>query len=103
MGSPISVVRKGGSLPFVFTPGKDQTTEDFVCTIKVRQFASDSVLISRTITPENGVWSGFLTSTETAALAAATTYRLFAILTNSSTDEEDQIQTRFQVTADWGV
>ncbi len=99
----ISIVRQGGSLPFEFTPGDDQNTTDFICTIVVKQFAADSALLSRIIVPTNGVWSGFLTSTETAALSAGTTYRLMGILTDSSTDEEDQIETRFSVTADWAA
>lgn len=103
MGFQIPIIRQGASLPFVFTPGIDQSTDDFVCTIKVKQFAADTALIDRIITATNNVWSGFLTSTETDTLAAGITYRLFAILTKSSTDEEDQIQSRFHITADWGA
>jgi len=103
MADEISIVRKGGSLPFTFTPGTDQSTDDFICTIVVKQFASDSSLISRIIVATNNVWSGFLTSTETDTLTAGITYRLMGILTDSGTDEEDQIETRFSVTADWGA
>lgn len=95
-------IRKSGSVPFVFDRG-DESIEGWVCTIKVKQFDDDTALISRVITPADGVWSGFLTSTETAALTAGITYRLFGILTNATTDEAEQVETRFSLTASWAA
>lgn len=95
-------IRKSGSVPFIFDRG-DASIEGWVCTIKVKQFDSDTALISRVITPTNGQWFGILTSTETAALTSGITYRLFGILTNVSTGEEEQVETRFSLTASWAA
>ncbi len=102
----IRIVRQGGSLPFSFDRG-ELSISGWVCTIKVLQFKGDSPAISRVITPTNNVWSGFLTSTETEALVNSTKSSLWwlvAILTDSSTDEEEQIASpsvRFNLVAAW--
>lgn len=102
----IRVVRKGGSLPFSFDRG-DESIDGWVCTIKVLQFKGDSPAINRVITPTKSVWSGFLTSAETDALTNSTKSSLWfviAILTNSSTNEEEQIATpsvRFNLVTTW--
>ncbi len=98
----ITVRRKGASIPFTFDRD-GESIEGFICTIKVKQFDSDAALISRVITPTGDEWTGFLTSTETDALAASITYRFFGILTNAATDEEEQVETRFSLTASWAA
>ena len=103
MGNEITVVRKGESLPFVFDRA-GESIDGWVCTIEVKKVPSDSSLITRVITPDGDTWPGFLTSTETSALAIGT-YRLIGALTNSSTNEEEQITetTRFNITDSWAT
>lgn len=98
----IQPVRKGESLPFAFDRNGLSIT-GWICTIVVKQFADDTALISGPVTPTNGVWSGFLTATQTDTLTAGKTYRLYAILTNPDTDEEEQVQSRFSITASWAT
>ena len=95
-------IRKGESVPFEFDRGAE-TIDGWVCTIKVKQYDDDTAAISRAITPADGQWTGFLTSTETTTLAAGITYRLFAILTNATTDEAEQVESRFSLTASWAA
>lgn len=96
---PISA---GESLEFTFAL-VDQEVEGWALDIVVRQFTDSPILIQRTIEPDaefHNVWSGFLTSTETAALDIVT-YRLIGFATNSNTDEERQIVTRLHVSKSW--
>lgn len=97
----IPIVRKGESLPFEFDRG-DESIDGWVCLIEVKKLTADAALISRTITPTGTVWPGFLTATETAALAVGL-YRLIAVLTNATTDEEEQVLLRFNVTDSWAT
>lgn len=97
----ISIVRKGESLPFSFDRG-DESIDGWICQIEVKKFPADASSITRTITPTNSVWSGFLTSTETTALAIGL-YRLIGVLTNATTVEEEQISLRFNITASWAT
>lgn len=99
--SKISVVRQGESLPFVFDRG-DESIDGWICTIEVKNFTGDPADISRVITPEGGEWPGFLTSSETSLLAVGL-YRLIGVLTNSSTDEEEQVILRFNITDSWAT
>lgn len=97
--SAIPIIRKGGSLSFSFDLDGDSIT-DWVSVIKVKQFPDDTASVSRTIEGVDDKWEGFLTSTETAALATGAWW-LIAILTNSNTNEERQVPERFQVVEDW--
>lgn len=95
----ITIIRQGESLQFVFDrDGQDIT--GWTCLIEVKQFPDDPAIISRTITPEDGVWKGFLTQTETMGLDVGL-YYLTAQLSNLATDEEEQKPTRFQVSTAW--
>lgn len=96
----ITVRRKGENIPFSFDR-KGESIEGWICTLKVKQFDTDTAIISRVINPSNNGWSGFLTSTETETLTAGIVYRIMAILTNSATDEEEQIETRVSITPSW--
>jgi len=103
--SKLKVIRQGESLPFVFDRGGEDIT-DFACTIFVKQFPADTADITRVIQPsentETGLleWSGFLTSTETAALALGL-WIINAQLVKASSDEEEAIPVRFHVTIPW--
>jgi len=104
MSNPIPIVRKGMSLPFVFDRA-GKTIAGWVCTITVKEFKNNAAIFSRVI-PEDATldppgWSGFLTSTETDTLTTDTLYRLIGVLTNSVTDEEEQIVKRFNLTQTW--
>lgn len=103
MGNPINVIRKGESLPFVFDRG-GESIDGWICTIEVKNFPGDTALISRVITADGNTWPGFLTSTETALLDVGN-YRLIGVLTNATTDQEEQITetTRFNVTDSWAT
>lgn len=93
-------IRLGSSLDFTFDlDGEDPS--GWVCVINVKQFPNDADSISRTIALDtNNQWSGFLTSTETAALSTGT-WGLIALLSNASTDEARQIPERFQIIESW--
>ena len=101
----IKVIRQGESLPFVFDRG-GESIDGYVCTIFVKQYPADVASITRVIepttNPKTGVseWSGFLTQTETAALAVGL-WIINAKLVKSSTDEEEAIPVRFQVVVTW--
>ncbi len=95
----ITILRTGESLPFEFDRG-GESISGWVCVIEVRKYPGDTALISRTISPTGETWEGFLTSTETALLAIGL-YRLIGLLTNSVTDEEEQVPLRFNVTEAW--
>ena len=99
MSAP-TVIRQGGSLPFVFDRDGEDIT-DFVCEISVKRFPDDVSLIPpRIIPPVNDEWPGFLSQTETAPLAVGIHF-IIAKLTNSITDEERQIPERFTVSKAW--
>lgn len=95
----IQVIRQGESLVFDFDLGTTDIA-DYVCTIYVKQFISDTATITRVITPTDGSWSGFLTATETQALTPGM-WILNASMVNSTTDEQVDIPVRFQVTPNW--
>lgn len=97
--SKIDIIRQGESLPFVFDRDGEDIT-GWTCLIEVKMFPDDTAIISRTIIPEGEQWKGFLTQTETMGLEVGLHY-LTAQLSNTSTDEEEQIPTRFQVSKAW--
>jgi len=103
MSNQITIIAQGESVPFLFDRG-GQSIEDWICTIEVKKLPSDAADITRVITPVDGAWPGFLTSTETTALSLGL-YRLNGILTNSTTDEEEQVTqtTRFKVGDSWAT
>ena len=98
----IETVRKGESLPFTFDRG-DESIAGWTCTIKVKEYDEDTALITKIITPTDGQWKGFLTGTETATLTEGNTYRIVAVLTNATTDEAEQVEARFSLTASWAA
>lgn len=99
--SKITVIKKGESLPFVFDRG-DESIENWICTIEVKEFTGDTSLITRVIPPVNNTWPGFLTSAETGTLSTKM-FRLIGVLTNSVTDEEEQVVLRFNITDSWAT
>ncbi len=99
MSNPIRVVRQGGSVPFTFDRG-DESISGWICTIHVKEFKDDSSQITRVIAEDAGEWDGFITSTETDALALVM-YRLIGVLTNASTGEEEQVILRFNLIQKW--
>ena len=103
MSNQVTIISKGESVPFIFDRG-GQSIENWICTIEVKKLPGDVPTITREITPSGGAWPGFLTSAETALLDLGL-YRLNGILTNSTTDEEEQISqtTRFKVGDSWAT
>jgi hypothetical protein len=100
----IQVIRQGESLPFTFDRSGESLT-GWTCTIVAKQFPEDAAAIERVIpltTDDDGnaVWEGFITQTESAALALGLWY-LTGKLENTSTDEEETPPVRFQVTKAW--
>ena len=91
--------KKGESLEFVFDRG-DLSIAGWVCTIFWKKNKADSVVGTRVITPTDGEWSGFLTTTETASLPTGL-YYLTAKLTNATTLEEEQHERRFNIVDEW--
>ena len=97
--SKIPIIRKGGSLDFVFDLD-GESIAGWVCTINVKQAPDDADAISRVIAGKDDKWTGFLTSTETTALGVGAWW-LIALLTNATTDEARQIPERFQIVESW--
>lgn len=92
----LQTVRKGRSLPFVFDRGGD-SIGGWICTIKVKQYPGDAASIDRVIAPVGLTWPGFLTSTETAALASLGSWTLFAEINNATEDRTEYPIIRFHV------
>ena len=92
----LQIVRKGRSLPFVFDRG-GASIDSWICTINVKRYPGDTADISRVIAPVNLTWPGFLTATETAALAALGTWMLIGTITNASEDRAEYPIIRFHV------
>ncbi len=104
MGNGFTIIRQGESLPFIFDRS-GVSIEGWICTIEIKRFPSDTSLITpRVITPDGRTWPGFLTSDETAALDV-NGYRLIGVLTNATTNEQEQIMetTRFNITDSWAT
>lgn len=95
----IVTIKPGKSLPFDFDRG-GQDISGWTCTIEVKQFPDDVAAISRVITPTDGVWAGYLTATETAALGTGQ-WRILAQLSNTTTDEKEVIEKRFNIGVGW--
>lgn len=95
-------IRQGEDLKFIFDLDGDDIT-GWIALIEVKVFPGDVALISRIVPATGNAWVGFLTSTETAALAVSSDspYYLTAILRNASLNQERQIPTRFHVTPSW--
>ena len=105
LGNGIQIVRQGASIDFIFA-NTERETAGWVCTISVKQYPSDTSLITRVIDADGSgfSWTGTLTSTETAALAAGTKpYYLAGVLTKAATDEEEQIIGRFVIAQSWAA
>jgi hypothetical protein len=101
MSNRIELIKQGESLPFEFNLN-GESTSGWICTIDVREYPKSTSLISRVIPTTTGYgWTGYLTSTETAALPEGT-YRLTGIATNATNDEERQQPVRFTVSQPWG-
>jgi len=100
----IQPIQKGESVPFVFDRG-GESIDGWICTINVKRLNTDSSSITRVIAADGTTWPGFLTSTETDTLTVGgKPYRLVGILTNASTDEEEQVtKIRFNLTGAWGA
>lgn len=102
--SAIPSIKQGESFPFVF----DLNGEDisgWILTIFVKQFPSETAIISREIEAdsETRAWPGFLTQTETSALPVSSTTPFYLIgkFQNILTDQEIQSPERFNVTPVW--
>ena len=101
MANEITIIQKGESLPFVFDRSGNSIA-GWICTINVKQFQADSSQVTRVIVPDGTTWPGFLTSAETDALTPNGLYRIIGLLTNSGTNEEEQVPIRFNLTGAWG-
>lgn len=100
----ITQLLKGESLPFIFDrDGK--SIAGWICNISVKKFQSDGPndygIAPREIPSVDNVWPGFLTSTEIDSLTENGTFRLIGLLTNSSTDEQEQVPLRFYIGPSW--
>lgn len=110
MGNPIPVINAGESIDFQFDLSDLQTRiydennnpASWTCTINVKQFPHGTTEITRVIPiDENLQWTGFLTPAETTALTGTGVYRIIAVLSNATTGESEQIETRFQRNGSW--
>lgn len=100
--SAIPLIKQGESFPFVFDlSGQDIT--GWTCTIFVKQFPEDVAIIQRVIPPQGRQWPGYLTQSETATFTPSSRSPWYIIgkLENTTTDQEIQIEDRFNVGAVW--
>lgn len=96
-----TAIKPGDSLPFSFDLGGD-STDGWACQLKLKVFPTDTALIDRVIPlSSNGAWEGFLTKTETTGLSGGTQYLLIADLSNSITDESNEVVKKFYVSSSW--
>ena len=95
----LTVLQKGESLPFEFDRG-DNSIDGWTCTISVKTKPSAAVEFTRVIPPLNGKWPGFITQSESSALAIGLFY-LIALLEDTSTDEQEIITVRFRISTEW--
>jgi hypothetical protein len=95
----INTIKQGESLPFTFDLD-GESTDGWVCTLNLKKFPDDKTLINRTVTAVNDEWTGFLTSKDTKNLDVSQ-YTLIAKLTKASTNEKEQDNLRFYVSANW--
>ncbi len=100
----IKVIQQGVSLPFCFDLDGESIT-DWICTIIVKQYPTETALIERVVEPDSAsnTWPGFLTAAETETLGESSTspFTLAGILTNSTTGEAEQVPIRFNVAPSW--
>ncbi len=101
MANPITIIRTGSSLAFVFDR-VGLSIEGWTCTISVKEFPSDTSAITRVIEPVGFTWPGILTSGETALLLTGT-YRLTGLLQDAVTGEQEEIPTRFHISETWAA
>tara|TARA_R110000782_G_scaffold37328_3_gene88401 strand:- start:1227 stop:1538 length:312 start_codon:yes stop_codon:yes gene_type:complete len=101
--SKISSYQLGESIPFSFDLNGNSAV-GYVCTITVKQYPADSSSITRVIASSSSsgqdVFSGFLTSTETAGLSAGL-WTINAEMVNSGTVEQTSQQQRAQLVQSW--
>lgn len=95
----LTIIKQGESLDFNFDRG-DNGIDGWTCTIHVKRKSDDAASITRVISASGESWPGYLTQTETAALAIGM-WHLIAKLENTSTDEEEQEVVRFRITKPW--
>jgi len=91
--------KKGESIGFSFDRG-DLSIDGWICTVSWKKFKKDALIGSKLITPTDGVWEGFLTTSETASLSAGLHY-LIAKMENLTTLEEETREDRFNITENW--
>jgi hypothetical protein len=91
--------QKGSSIDFSFDR-EGLTISGWVCTIVVKQYSKDAATISRVITATGEVWEGFLTATETSALATGLWF-LTAVLVNVTDDTVEEKVVRFGIAESW--
>ncbi len=97
MTEPILTVRRGESFEFEYKlPDETESTTNWTCTVIVRKTPSSDADVERVVAVDDDVWSGHITSSETAALDFDQ-YTILGLLQNSSTDEVIENNARFKV------
>lgn len=109
IGNPITIIRDGGDLPFVFDRD-GESVEGYVCTVTVKQFPEIdlSTIIPDFVVPAVGnEWPGELTPGQTQLLRASSLtvttspFYLTARITNATTNESREVPERFQLATSW--
>ena len=102
MTNKLVIIQKGESLPFKFDRG-GASIQGWTCQIKVKQKPGDVPIIDRAITADDDrAFSDFLSKTDTDMLVEGLWY-LTGVLTNTGTDEQEEIPVRFQVSKTWST
>jgi len=103
MTNKLVIIQKGESLPFKFDRG-GASIEGWTCQIKVKQKPTDLPEIERDVPADDDrAFSGFLSKTDTINLPNEGLWYLIGVLTNLSTDEQEEIPIRFQLSKTWSI
>lgn len=101
-GNALLSGQQGESINFKFDRGGESIT-GFVCTVKLKQFPDDTATVDREITGDSATesFSDFLTATETADLDIGLWW-LIGTLVNATSDIQEEIPRRLNITKSWG-
>lgn len=98
MANEMGTFRQGEDINFQFDLG-GEPLDNWICTIFVKQYPSDTAPISREIPAVGNVFPGYLTSTETAALGVSSDspWTITALMENATEVRQRQVTKRFHL------
>ena len=95
----LGLFKQGEDVPFQYDRG-GESISGWTCNVTVKQYPGGPTLVSRAITATDGKFKGFLTQSETSGFGVGLHY-LIGKLSNTTTDEEEVIESRFHIGKAW--